>query len=301
MRRFYLSEILVLANCDKDLRVVVKIDEETRVQLRWWQVALRVMRVGRAIPRWLGPRKAGVTALVCDTDAAGGGLCYDEKWKGVGGVLQRAWAVLWWPTLIRSEAKCQHCQCYWKRKMSFLEAIGWTMTLACFPDIVANREVTTRIDNQGSVTMWERGYDLRSVILMSNVIKSGMAYCRCRVVSCLLQQTQVLATALNTVSTVTKVTRCSGEGPILADHLSKGNLEEFHRLRPAGRKREERARPVPGPLLDWIKAPVVDHNLGRKILMWMRDNGTAPGVVLNREWVGGRTEEEAMDYFDIEV
>ena len=34
MRRFYLSEILVLANCDKDLRVVVKIDEETRVQLR---------------------------------------------------------------------------------------------------------------------------------------------------------------------------------------------------------------------------------------------------------------------------
>ena len=90
-----------------------------------------------------------------------------------------------------------------------------------------------------------------------------MACYRCRVVSCLLQQTQVLATALNTVSTVTKVTRCSEEGPILADHLSKGNLEEFHRLRPAGVRREERARPVPEPLLDWIKAPVVDHNLGR--------------------------------------
>ena len=101
--------------------------------------------------------------MVCDTDAAGGGLCYDEKWKGVGGVLQRAWAVIWWPTLIRSEAKCQHCQCFWKRKMSFLEVLGWTMTLACFPDIVANKEVTTRIDNQGSVTMWERGYDLRLV------------------------------------------------------------------------------------------------------------------------------------------
>ena len=42
--------------------------------------------------------------------------------------------------------------------MSFLEVIGWTLTLACFPDIVANREVTTRIDNQGSVTMWQRGY-----------------------------------------------------------------------------------------------------------------------------------------------
>ena len=45
--RFWLSEILVLANIDKDLRLVVNIDQETRAQLRWWQVALRVMRVGR--------------------------------------------------------------------------------------------------------------------------------------------------------------------------------------------------------------------------------------------------------------
>ena len=156
--RFWLSEILTLANIDKDLRLVVDIDQETRVQLRWWQVALRVMRVGRKIPRHLGPREAGVLALVCDTDAAGGGLCYDEKWKGVGAVLQGAWAVLWWPTLIRSEAQCEQCGSFWKRKMSFLEVMGWTLTLACFPDIVANREVTTRIDNQGSVTMWQRGY-----------------------------------------------------------------------------------------------------------------------------------------------
>ena len=105
--RFWLSEILVLANIDKDLRLVVNIDQETRAQLRWWQVALRVMRVGRKIPRHLGPREAGVLALVCDTDAAGGGLCYDEKWKGVGAVLQGAWTVLWWPTLIRSEAQCE--------------------------------------------------------------------------------------------------------------------------------------------------------------------------------------------------
>ena len=36
--RFWLSEILVLANIDKDLRVMVNIDQETKVQLRWWQV-----------------------------------------------------------------------------------------------------------------------------------------------------------------------------------------------------------------------------------------------------------------------
>ena len=120
-------------------------------------------------------------------------------------------------------------------------------------------------------------------------------------VSSLLQQTQVLATALNTVSSVTKVTRCSGTGPILADMLSKGKLAEFHELRPVRRDTEWRPRKVPEPLLDWLKAPKVDHNLGRRILAWMRDNGTAPGAVLNREWTGGDTELEAMDFFDIEA
>ena len=119
--------------------------------------------------------------------------------------------------------------------------------------------------------------------------------------SSLLQQTQVLATALNTVSSVTKVTRCSDTGPILADMLSKGKLSEFHDLRPVRHDTEWRPRQVPEPLLDWIKAPKVDHNLGRRILTWMRDNGTAPGAVLNREWTGGDTELEAMDFFDIEA
>ena len=37
------------------------------------------------------------------------------------------------------------------------------------------------------------------------------------------------------------------------------------------------------------------------VLRKTRDNGTAPGAVLNREWRGGDTELEAMDYFDIEA
>ena len=120
-------------------------------------------------------------------------------------------------------------------------------------------------------------------------------------VSCLLQQTQVVAAGLNTVSTVTKVTRCSELGPVLADLLSKGKREEFDRLHPAGPGRELLPRPVPEPLVRWIRQPEVDHNLGRRILTWMRDNGTAPGAVLNREWTGGDTELEAMDFFDIEA
>ena len=115
-----------------------------------------------------------------------------------------------------------------------------------------------------------------------------------------MQQTQILATSLNTISTVTKVTRCSELGPVLADHLSKGNRAEFDRLHPAGQNREFLPRPVPEPLVRWISSPKVDHNLGRKILVWMRKNRTAPGVVVGEERSRGRTELEAMDYFDIE-
>ena len=119
--------------------------------------------------------------------------------------------------------------------------------------------------------------------------------------SCLLQQTQVVAAGLNTVSTVTKVTRCSELGPILADLLSKGKKVEFERLHPAGPGREVFPRPVPEPLVRWIREPKVDHNLGRKILGWMKDHGTAPGAVLSGERPKGGTEMEAMDYFDIDV
>ena len=118
--------------------------------------------------------------------------------------------------------------------------------------------------------------------------------------SCLLQQTQILATSLNTVSTVTKITRCSELGPVLADHLSKGNKEEFNRLHPAGPNREFLPRPVPEPLVRWIRDPKVDHNLGRKILVWLKTHGMAPGVVVGEERSGGRTELEGVDYFDIE-
>ena len=124
---------------------------------------------------------------------------------------------------------------------------------------------------------------------------------RCKVTSCLLQQTQVVAAGLNTISTVTKVARCSELGPILADLLSKGRREEFDNLHPAGPGREWFPRPVPEPLVRWIREPKVDHNLGRKILGWMKDHGTAPGAVLSGERPKGGTEMEAMDYFDIDV
>ena len=42
--RFYLSEILKLANVDKDLRKWVRVDSDTRAQLRWWQASTGCFR-----------------------------------------------------------------------------------------------------------------------------------------------------------------------------------------------------------------------------------------------------------------
>ena len=281
--RFFLSEILKAANSDTDLRVKVTLGDGARMQLRWWQIALRVMRRGRSIPRNLGWRRASIMAMVSDSDASGGGLCYDDSGKGVGAVLGRAWTRLEWPRLIRGDYECGWCGTMWKRKMSFLELLGWTLVICGFPDIVANSEVTTRIDNSGTVAIWQRGYDLR-----------------CDVVSCLLQQTQVVVMGLNAVSTVQKVTRCSERGAVLADLLSKGKIEEFGNLHPPGVGRELVQRRVPGPLRAWVADPKVDHNLGRKILLWMRENGTAPAVVVGEEWSGEDSEWGMMDMFDLE-
>ena len=167
--------------------------------------------------------------------------------------------------------------------MSFLELVGWSLTVSCFPDLVSNSEVVTRIDNAGTCVLWERGYDLR-----------------CEVVSCLLQQTQVVAMGLNAVATVKKVTRCSEIGPVLADLLSKGEMEEFGRLRPPGPERELVQRRVPVPLAKWLLNPVVDNYLGRDILLWMEKNGTAPAVLVGPEWTGVSTEGEMMSIFELE-
>jgi hypothetical protein len=68
---------------------------------------------------------------------------------------------------------------------------------------------------------------------------------------------------------ITKITRCSSEGAIIADSLSKA---DFSVLRPARRRWDlplDMAT-VPVSILAWLARPCLDEDLGSKILSELR-------------------------------
>ena len=135
------------------------------------------------------------------------------------------------------------------------------MTVAVFAREVAGRAVVTRIDNEGSVVMARKGYDVK-----------------CAVTSCLIRTTHEVAAGLGTEVYAEKVPRCSSLGPVVADMLSKGRVEEMKRLWPVEEGREQEAREVPKPLEYWLQNPRDDPELGKQILKFWRRNRL--GVIL---------------------
>ena len=61
---------------------------------------------------------------------------------------------------------------------------------------------------------------------------------------------------------VEKIRRCSDGGSVLADAISKGDIDVLRKAWPNRRNLVE----IPGSLLDWIRNPVDDMELGEKIL-----------------------------------
>ena len=70
--------------------------------------------------------------------------------------------------------------------------------------------VATRIDNDGSVRMWEKGYDLKCVVNNS-----------------LIRTADYVAMALGCQAYVVGTTRRSAWGAVAADALSKSDMREF--------------------------------------------------------------------------
>ena len=65
---------------------------------------------------------------------------------------------------------------------------------------------------------------------------------------------------------VSKIRRCSDKGSVLADLISKGSIRAARKLwREMGRMRR-----VPRVLIKWIKEPMVDCDLGKKILIKLK-------------------------------
>ena len=73
---------------------------------------------------------------------------------------------------------------------------------------------------------------------------------------------------------ILKVTRCSGQGAILADLISKASFSEF-RQRSLGWGLDMVAGPaaIPKVLLEWVCLPRPDDDLGHRILAHLAQEG----------------------------
>jgi hypothetical protein len=75
-----------------------------------------------------------------------------------------------------------------------------------------------------------------------------------------------VATAAECRITIDKITRCSNDGAILADELSKGRYTAFKSKLPSWWKIDTSPARIPPSILRWIAQPTADHELGEKIL-----------------------------------
>ena len=123
--------------------------------------------------------------------------------------------------------------------------------LVCAPEKVRKREVVVFVDNQGSVDCYRKGWSV-TCDLMNTVLRALF-----------LVQSSLLCKLW-----VTKVGRCSSRETVAADAVSKAdwkrlvsNMKEMDGV--ASRK-------VPESLLQWIRNPRPDRELGMKIV---RDMG----------------------------
>ena len=134
-------------------------------------------------------------------------------------------------------------------KLSFLEMIGHLLHVSVFPEEVKGRNIRTNIDNEGTVVLTAKGRDTRSALT-----------------DCLIGAINHVAVALNCRAYVVKVARCSTTETKAADALSKAAYYKFRELIPTS---EKLPRVIPRTVRAWIENPVVDRDLGRKIVREM--------------------------------
>ena len=108
--------------------------------------------------------------------------------------------------------------------------------------------IVTYIDNQGSVTVWSKGYDLH-----------------CSTTDTVLRACDFVSVALCSQPFVCKVRRCSTPGAMAADALSKSDWSEFNRAT-SGLDMEPRARWIPSTLRDWLANPIPTRDLGPRLV-----------------------------------
>ena len=223
----------------------VPIDELCDRQLAYWRMMLVACSGKLAIPDNVSSFPVG--AVDAFTDAAGGTL--ENLGRGTGGVCLQKWFYYPWSKAINSGTAKLHDSKI-SRKLSALELVGPLILVSAMAAELTHVAVRIWVDNAGSVQIWKKGY--------SN---------NCDLCSTLVKALGTVAAAHGTRIDIVKVTRCSGVGPTLADHLSKAQFGPFRAcaLQNGWQLQTEPLR-IPATLVRWLHHPKPDDELGHDIL-----------------------------------
>jgi hypothetical protein len=247
--RFNLDYIIKANSQSESPRAAVEITSQLRRQLEFWRVMTiassghcRIPEPEVQLPPW---------AHQVFTDAAGGSSV--GTGKGAGVVMGDWWAYVNWSWKINSGTRAEDGKKI-SRKMSALELVGPLIAVAAGFEWCRSKAVQVWVDNSGSVRIWKKGYSTN-----------------CQLCTTLVKALSTVAAALGCKLQIDKVTRCSSTGPVLADALSKADFVKFrHEANRAGWPLRVEPAWVPATILQWVDNPVVDDDLGERILVELR-------------------------------
>ena len=238
---------IMQANAEStDRKHMVQVTVALKRQLFFWLTMVKASSGCCSIPAPMTPLPAW--ALDFYTDSAGGSM--DGSARGAGGVCGRWWFQLPWGNKINGGALADDGKKL-GRKMSALELVGPLACLAAGLPLCRGRPARIWVDNSGAVQIWRKGYATT-----------------CQLSSCLVRAIACIADAVDCQVDLVDVTRCSSTGPILADDLSKGLFGRFKtNAATAGWELNNLPATIPRALLQWVDNPVVDDDLGQRILL----------------------------------
>jgi len=236
---------LIIANAaSNDRNNTVILTPDIKKQLHFWWVMLKTTTGLAAIP--LPTSRLPAWAFDYYTDASGGSAL--SLGHGTGGIGGKFWFMVPWGRKINSGARAADGRrlC---RKLSALELVGPLICIAANPLNHSGRPIRIHVDNAGSIGVWRRGYSTRCALCTTLVKAIGR-----------------IATAFGSLVHIQKITRCSDDGSILADELSKGRFIAFKQKLPSNWIINQEPAWIPPSILAWIALPTVDPDLGDRIL-----------------------------------
>jgi len=244
--RFNIDHLVRANALSEDKASLVQLPPAAKRQLEFWRLIIMVSSGFARLPDLSILPAWTVEAF---TDAAGGS---PSGFRGSGGVVADWWYFLPWSKAIN----CGDFAADGKRlgkKLSALELVGPLVVVAAAPELCRRQPVRVWVDNAGSVRIWEKGYS-SSCGLCTTIVKAAAS----------------VAAALGCRLEVHKIRRCSSPGAVMADALSQG---DFRRFRAAAAAAGQDLRPVPAvvprAIYKWLARPVVDDDLGQRILLEM--------------------------------